>query len=154
MRKILISACLLGEPCRYDGKSKQISDPRIQNWQKQNRLIPVCPEVLGGLPIPRTSCERIGGKIVSANGEDCTRQFIGGANAALSAAEQHNVICCILKESSPSCGSSQIYDGTFSGRKIKGMGVAAEYLTKAGFSVFSEDELDKAEKLIYECDNE
>lgn len=154
MRKILISACLLGEPCRYDGSSKRVSDPRISEWEREQRLIPVCPEILGGLPVPRTPCERKCGKIISAKGEDFTRQFMDGANSALSAAKQHNVICCIMKEASPSCGSNLIYDGTFSGKKIKGMGVATEYLIEAGFLVFSENELDKAQKLVIDADSD
>ncbi|MGN0651162.1 MAG: DUF523 domain-containing protein [Oscillospiraceae bacterium] len=154
MRKILISACLLGETCRYDGKAKHVSDPRILQWERDLRLIPVCPEVLGGLPVPRTPCERKGAKIITADGRDCTPQFEKGAQAALSVAQENNVICCILKENSPSCGSSAIYDGTFSGRKIKGMGVAAELLIDSGFAVFSENELDKAEDRINKFDED
>lgn len=156
MRKILISACLLGEPCRYDGSSKRVSDPRISEWEREQRLIPVCPEILGGLPVPRTPCERSSAcwDVKSASGEDFTRQFYKGGAATLALARQHNVICCILKEASPSCGSNLIYDGTFSGKKIKGMGVATEYLIEAGFLVFSENELDKAQKLVIDADSD
>lgn len=151
MKKILVSQCLYGgEPVRYDGISKAETNPLFLKWKEEGRLIPVCPEVFGGLPVPRPPAQRKGNNVVTEAGKDVTREYVTGANEAVRIAKEHNVICALMKAKSPSCGSSVIYDGTFSGKLIKGEGVATELLRKAGFKVFSEQQLDEIQKLIDE----
>ena len=153
MKKILVSQCLYGgEPVRYDGKSKAENDPRFSGWREEGMLIPVCPEVFGGLPGPRTDAQRRGSSVVTRDGRDVTGQYSAGAEEAVRLALEHRVVCAIMKEKSPSCGSSMIYDGSFSGKLIEGEGLASELLRKAGVRVFSENQLDEVEKLI--SDNE
>ena len=153
MKKILVSQCLYGgEPVRYDGKSKAENDPRFSGWREEGMLIPVCPEVFGGLPVPRTDVQRRGSSVVTRDGRDVTGQYSAGAEEAVRLALEHRVVCAIMKEKSPSCGSSMIYDGSFSGKLIEGEGLASELLRKAGVRVFSENQLDEVEKLI--SDNE
>lgn len=138
---ILVSACLLGTPCRYDGTGKAL--PQLEALRAQGHtLIPVCPEVLGGLPTPRTPAERQqDGRVVNRNGEDVTAAYEAGAQAALAAAQEHGCTLAILKERSPSCGHGHIYDGTFSRRLIPGSGVAAQLLTEHGVRVLGESQL-------------
>lgn len=144
-RKILVSYCLYGEKTvRYDGRDIPLSDEIFLKWKKENRLIPVCPEVDGGLPVPRLPSERSGKKVVSLDGRDVTQEYFTGAVHALKLARQHNVAFAVMKEGSPSCGSSSIHDGHFTGNKIHGEGTAVELLRNAGIVVFSEKELEEA----------
>ncbi|WP_230400442.1 DUF523 domain-containing protein [Zooshikella ganghwensis] len=144
-KKILISACLLGEPVRYDGKSISIKDKTICYFQQQGYLVPVCPEVMGGLPIPREPAEIIKGvgdfpdrKVITQGGFDVTEAFQQGAERTLEIALQNNVIAALLKSNSPSCGNLQIYDGSFSGRLIEGFGITVRVLKEADIPVFNE----------------
>ena len=149
MKKILVSQCLYGgEPVRYDGKTKEETDSRFLKWKEEGRLIPVCPEVFGGLPTPRADAQRVGDKVIARTGKDVTAEYMKGAFEAVRLAEEHCVLCAIMKEKSPSCGSNKIYDGTFEGNLIDGQGTAVEQLRKAGIKVFSEEELDLVEALI------
>lgn len=144
MEKILISGCLLGLNVRYDGKAKSLQQTTIMKWQQQGRLIVVCPEVAGGLSIPRAPAEIQGnGLVVTQDGQDVSQAFSFGAEHALYLCQQHGIRYALLKESSPSCGSSNIYDGSFSGKKIVGMGKTAALLTEHGIKVFSEQTIDK-----------
>lgn len=153
MKKILVSRCLYGgEPVRYDGKSKAETDYRFLKWKAQGRLVPICPEVFGGLETPRADAQRQGRKVISRTGTDVTEAYIKGAEEAVRLARENHVVCAIMKEKSPSCGSKTIYDGTFSGNLIDGQGLAVELLRSGGFTVFSELELDEVEKLIGEDD--
>ena len=153
MKKILVSQCLYGgEPVRYDGKSKAENDSRFLRWKEEGMLIPVCPEVLGGLPVPRTDAQRRDNRVVTRDGRDVTVQYSAGAEEAVRLAMENRVICAIMQEESPSCGSSLIYDGSFSGKLIDGAGVASELLKKAGVRVFSENRLDEVEKLLRESE--
>lgn len=115
---ILISACLLGCACRYDGKSKP--HPLAQELARQGLAVPVCPEQLGGLPTPRAPSERQGERVVSSLGADVTAQYRRGAEEALRLAELYGCTTAVLKERSPSCGSGAIYDGTFTGTVTEG----------------------------------
>ena len=133
---ILVSACLLGEACRYDGGSKP--HPLAEELARRHTLIPVCPEVLGGLPTPRPPAEQRDGRVVNREGADVTEQYRRGAEAALEAARQHGCTVALLKERSPSCGSGQIYDGTFTGTLTAGWGTAARLLRQAGMTVLGE----------------
>jgi len=138
---ILVSRCLLGEPCRYDGKSKPV--PQVRALEKQGHtLIPVCPEVLGGLPTPRPPAElQPDGRVVNRAGEDVTAAYRSGAEQVLTLARVHNCELAVLKAKSPSCGNLQRYDGTFTGTLIPGQGVAAALLTKQGIRVLDEEHL-------------
>ena len=152
MKKILVSACLLGFECRYDGKSKPCE--KLLSLAKDDTvLIPVCPEQLGGLPTPRLPSERqrtdkgalksvrCKGAVLMNDGTDVTANYKKGAAIALEAAKLNDVDCAVLKSGSPSCGKGLIYDGSFSGAKAEGNGVTAELLLKNGFKVLTEEEL-------------
>lgn len=136
--KILVSACLLGVRCRYDGKSKP--HPAVERLLEQHTLIPVCGEILGGLPTPRVSAERQGERVVTADGRDVTAAYRRGAEEVLRLAERYGCTAAILKERSPSCGSGRIYDGTFTGTLTDGWGVTAELLRDHGICVIGESE--------------
>lgn len=149
MHRILVSQCLYGgEPVRYDGRCKAETDPRFLKWKEEGRLIPVCPEVFGGLSVPRSDAQRQAQRIIARTGEDVTWAYRKGAEEAVRLAKEHRVLCAIMKEKSPSCGSNLIYDGSFTGTLIKGRGLAAELLQEAGIMVFSEDQLDQVEALM------
>lgn len=141
MENLLISACLLGTPCRYDGASKKYET--VEALSKKYNLIPVCPEVLGGLPTPRTPSERIGDRVVMKDGRDVTKNYFDGAKEALKTAKRFGCKKALLKARSPSCSPDMIYDGSFSGTLVKGEGVAAELLRREGITVYSEEELEK-----------
>ena len=141
MENILISACLLGVSCRYDGCSVQY--PEVSALSEKYNLIPVCPEIYGGLPTPRVPAERILDKVINKEGGDVTENYKKGADIALGLARELNCRAAILKERSPSCASHEIYDGTFTKTRISGMGVTAELLSKNGIKVYSENEIEK-----------
>lgn len=134
---ILVSACLLGVDCRYCGTA--CPGEGVKDLIGRYRLIPVCPEQLGGLPTPRPPAEIRDGKVVTASGDDVTEAFCRGANEALKLAELFHCRCAILKSRSPSCGFGQIYDGTFSGKLVPGNGITANLLHKAGLTVLNEE---------------
>lgn len=138
--KILISACLLGVPCRYDGKSKPCE--ALESLCEKYEWVPVCPEVLGGLPTPRLPCEIASDRVIRSDGADCTEPYRNGAKAALQIALDSGCKKAILKEKSPSCGKKSRYDGTFSKKLIFQSGITAKLLTEHNIEVFSEDELD------------
>lgn len=131
--KILVSACLLGENCKYNGKNNY--NDRVAAYVAGHEVIPVCPEVLGGLPIPRDPSEIVNGVVTNCKGVSVDRQFRNGAREALRIAEENGINLAILQSRSPSCGVGQIYDGTFTGRLIPGQGVFAELLQQHGFRV-------------------
>jgi uncharacterized protein YbbK (DUF523 family) len=158
MERILVSACLLGQPVRYDGGSHGPFE-RLRNWQAEGRLVPLCPEVAGGLPTPRPPAEIPGGNgaqvlagrvpVLTIHGRDVTSAFRAGAEAALQLVRQHNIRLAILKARSPSCGNRQNYDGSFSGTLIDGEGVTAAALRQAGVQVFNENELEAAAEVLH-----
>ena len=135
--KLLVSACLLGTPCRYDGKSKK--NEAVCALAERFELIPVCPEVYGGLPTPRPPAERCGDGDLTEAGADVTAQYRRGAEAALQLARLYNCRAAILKANSPSCGCGTIYDGTFRHRRISGDGLTAALLKANGVQVYNED---------------
>ncbi|MBP3623678.1 MAG: DUF523 domain-containing protein [Oscillospiraceae bacterium] len=140
MEKVLISACLLGFECKYCGGSNKLTERQLAALRERFRLIPVCPETAGGLPTPRDPSERLGDRVVSNQGRDVTAQYQKGAETALWLARRYDCKAALLKEKSPSCGSGQIYDGSFTGKLIPGDGVAAEELKKEGLIVFGESD--------------
>ena len=135
----MVSACLLGIACRYDGCSVEYGG--ILALREKYNLIPVCPEIYGGLPTPRTPSERVGERVISRDGKDNTESYLTGARQTLRLAELFNCKIAILKERSPSCGTHQIYDGSFEKRLVSGMGITAELLVKNGIRVLSENEI-------------
>lgn len=139
MENVLVSACLLGIGCRYDGKHKANSEV-LKLGEKYN-LIPVCPEIYGGLPTPRVPSERIGDKVMMKNGSDVTENYQRGAREALELCRIYNIKTAVLKERSPSCGKGEIYDGTFSGTLTERDGVTAELLMANGIQVLGESEI-------------
>lgn len=139
--KILVSACLLGVECRYNGKGELKKD--IEMLLKEHELIPVCPEQLGGLATPRDPAEIQGNKIITKTGVDVTKEYLKGAEEVLKLAKLYNCNTAILKERSPSCGYGKIYDGTFSKILIDGNGAAADLLIKNGIKVTGESEVNK-----------
>ena len=140
MEKILISACLVGDKTKYDGRSNY--NPLIKDLLELYELVPFCPEVEGGLKTPRDPSEIKGDKVISNKGRDVTRFFNEGAERALNICKYLDIKLAILKEGSPSCGSNEIYDGTFSNRIIKGEGITAALLRKNGIKVINESEIE------------
>lgn len=136
--KILVSACLLGCCCRYDGKSK--ADERVLALEKSHTLIPVCPEQLGGLCTPRLPAELQGEKVIRNDGADVTAQYAKGAREALRLYSLLSCDAAILKARSPSCGKGRVYDGTFTGTLTAGHGITAALFQEKGIRVFTEDE--------------
>ncbi|WP_214480358.1 DUF523 domain-containing protein [Bacillus sp. SM2101] len=144
---ILVSACLAGNECRYDGNHSL--HHVIKDLVVKKKAVAVCPEVLGGLATPREPAEIVGGcgkdvlsgdaKVLSISGQDVTEQFIKGAYDTLKIAKQYKASTVVLKENSPSCGSTHIYNGDFNGMKIAGNGVTAALLESHGFKVVSEN---------------
>jgi len=138
MVRVLVSACLLGERVRYDGRDAATHDDLLARWTSEGRLVRFCPEVAGGLGVPRPAAEIRGASVVTADGTDVTAAFVAGAERALEAARASGVRLAVLKENSPSCGSTHVYDGTFTGTRVAGQGVTAALFEANGIRVFSE----------------
>jgi uncharacterized protein YbbK (DUF523 family) len=154
INKILVSACLIGENVRYNGRVKVDESSWLKGWKLQGRLVPFCPEVAGGLPVPRP-CSEISGydghtvlygdaRVMNIKGKDVTQYFLTGAQKALELARLHNIKLAVLKDGSPSCGSTYIYDGSFSGIKKPGKGITTVLLEENSIRVFSEREIPEA----------
>ncbi|QHE93372.1 DUF523 domain-containing protein [Pandoraea fibrosis] len=163
--RILVSSCLLGHPVRYHGRPARCESDAaaiLARWQAKGLILPICPEVAGGLPTPRAPAEitgspiAIGGnavwqkhaRVMDNTGADVTDAFLDGAQRALALAQRHGICIAVLKEDSPSCGSTSIYDGSFSARKVAGEGVAAAWLRRHGIEVFSEHTLAEADERL------
>lgn len=134
----LVSACLAGYPCRYDGKSQPVDF--VVELINKGMAHCICPEQLGGLPTPRVGCEIVSQRVITRNGEDVTEAFEKGANATLAIGKAIQAKVAILKSKSPSCGRDKIYDGTFSGKLVDGSGITAELLMANGITVITENE--------------
>ncbi len=165
MESILISACLLGESVRYNGGDKRCEHQILQRWISEGRVIAVCPEVAGGLPVPRPPAEiaeRAGGlRVLTGNarvrdidGRDVSQQFVKGAEHALACAHAKGIRIAVLKEGSPSCGTNYTYDGTFTATKVSDVGVTTALLQQAGIHVFSEYQLMEADNLLKQLEAE
>jgi uncharacterized protein YbbK (DUF523 family) len=159
MEYVLVSACLLGSPVRYDGGHKRLNNPLLEQWVSDGRVVSLCPELAGGLPVPRRPAELEAGsqgfhvlagqaKVIDSNKADLSKAFVAGAHLSLQLAKRMNIRVAVLKDSSPSCGTNFIYDGTFSKIKVPGMGVTSALLESHGIKVFSEDAILEAEKYI------
>ena len=138
---LLISACLLGVACRYDGRSVPQAEPVLEALTARYTLVPVCPEQLGGLPTPRDASERRGGAVVQRSGCDVTENYARGAAETLRLAARFGCRRALMKERSPSCGAGAVYDGSFSGTLTAGDGVTAEALRAQGIAVYGESRL-------------
>lgn len=136
---ILISACLMGINCRYNGESEIVKE--LEELKNKYNLIPVCPEIYGGLKTPRNPAERVNDKVLTNNGEDVTANYAKGAEEILKLAKFYDCKYAILKERSPSCGFGRIYDGTFSKTTIDGNGVTADLLVKNGVKIIGESKI-------------
>ena len=152
MEKILVSACLLGHPVRYNGSAKTVNHPALDQWLREGRLISICPELTAGFSVPRAPAEiaegqsgeavlRGHGRVIEANGRDVTNLYVTGAQAALALAREHDCKFALLINGSPSCGSGFIYDGAFADRKHVGIGVTASLLRQHDVEVFAEAEI-------------
>lgn len=133
---ILVSACLLGIKCRYDGSC--VLNENIEKLRESYDLVPVCPEIYGGFETPREPCEILKDRVLTKLGEDVTKHYYSGAEEVLKLAEFFECKYAVLKERSPSCGPNEIYDGTFSGNIVKGSGIAATMLSDNGITVIGE----------------
>ena len=131
--KIMVSACLLGENCKYSGGNNR--SEKVLAYVRGHEVIPVCPEVMGGLPTPRLPAEIVHGEVINKEGVSVDRQYRLGAAKALEIARREKIDLAILQSRSPSCGVKQIYDGTFTGTRIPGQGICAGLLMKNGFAV-------------------
>ena len=141
VHKVLVSACLLGQPVRYDGRSKGIVSDWLKALGAEGRVLAFCPEVAGGLPTPRPPAERQGERVVTEGGLDVTAEFDRGALLALELCQAQGIRFALLKEGSPSCGSGRIYNGRFEGQSVAGEGMTTALLRRHGIAVFSEDQL-------------
>ncbi|SPF75068.1 hypothetical protein ALP8811_00052 [Aliiroseovarius pelagivivens] len=159
MTAILVSACLLGQKVRYDGAAKTLDDDRLNRWANKGWLHPICPELLGGLPVPRlpaeiapghdgTSVLSGQGRILDLHGGDVTDAFLQGAKIAVATAQEHGCKYALLTEASPSCGTDVIYSGHHDGVRRAGMGVVTAALTQAGVQVFSSEQIGMLAALI------
>ena len=159
MEFILVSACLLGSPVRYNGSDASLGKSLLDQWVRDGRVVSVCPEVAAGMPVPRPPAEierGLGGlrvlgaeaRVREDSGRDVTREFVAGAHHALRIASERRIRIAVLKEGSPSCGANFTYDGSFSGNQVPQSGVTAALLREAGLSVFSENQLLEAAPAI------
>ena len=137
--KILVSACLLGINCKYDGNNNM--NEKVLDYLKDKEVIPVCPEIYGGLTTPRTPSEIVGDKVITKDKIDVTKEYLKGAEETLKLGKLFNVKKALLKAKSPSCGNKEIYDGTFTGNKIIGMGITAKLLKENGMEILNENEI-------------
>ena len=137
--KIMVSACLLGENCKYNGGNNM--SEKVLNYVKGHEVITVCPEVMGGLPIPRVPAEIVNDVVTTKDGQNVDKEFRLGAEKALQIAKENQVDLVILQSRSPSCGPKQIYDGSFSGKRKDGQGVFAKLLIENGFQVVDVEDL-------------
>ncbi|CAG9421162.1 TPA: DUF523 domain-containing protein [Providencia alcalifaciens] len=152
-KKILVSACLMGHNVRYNGTAKAHLQTTLARWQKEQRLVIFCPELAAGLPTPRLPVEIISAtgyevmqgnaRMVESTGNDVTQHYQLAAWLALQRAEEEGCVAALLTDGSPTCGVHQIYDGTFSGKTISGMGVATTLLSQSGVLVFSHSQVDE-----------
>jgi uncharacterized protein YbbK (DUF523 family) len=159
MEKVLVSACLIGAKVRYHGGDARSEHPVLRRWQEEGRLVAVCPEQDGGLPTPRPPAEIVGvdsgrgvlktlAVVRTRDGHDVTGAFVHGAEEALEAARVQGIRLAVLKDGSPSCGSTFTYDGSFTGRQVANAGVTAALLQEHGICVFSDTQIDAADEYL------
>jgi len=150
--RILVSACLLGAEVRHHGGAATVEHPALRRWREEGRIVGVCPEIAGGLPSPRPPAEIRGLHVVTREGRDVTAAFETGADVAVRVARELGIHVAVLKSRSPSCGTDEIYDGTFSGRLIEGDGITSAALRREGVQVFDEYHLEDADRALSALD--
>ena len=164
MQMVLISSCLLGDPVRYNGQSAKIDSRIIERWMAEGRVVSMCPEMRGGLMVPRRPAEIIGAggfavidgfaAVLDDQGVEISRQLIAGAYYVLQLAKSRDIHVAVLKDGSPSCGRTYIHNGQFRGLKKRGeVGVTAALLQRNGISVFSEHQIVEAEQRLHDLEN-
>lgn len=164
LEPILVSACLMGDAVRHDGAHKRIGHASLLRWEREGRLVRLCPEVAGGLPVPRLPSEVAGGgdgaavleqraRVFNGAGLDVSEHFLRGAGAAIRLVRQYGIRMALLKDGSPSCGSGYIHDGSFSGIRVNGRGVTAEAISRLGVRVFSEHQIPEAEEWLHQLES-
>ncbi len=161
--KVLVSACLLGDPVAWDGSHRRCDDQVLNRWRNEGRVISLCPESLSGLTTPRSPAEIVyadgaavvdgQARVVTQSGLDLTASFLKGASAALQVAQTHDIKMAVLKERSPSCGISTIHAGRFDGSTVAGQGVTAALFHRHGLRVFNEYQWQEAERWIRRAGN-
>lgn len=137
--KVLVSACLLGEKCKYNGKCNY--NQRVVDFLKDHEVIPICPEVMGGMSIPRLNCEIREGRVIDSSGSDVTKFFEKGVTEVCKILEEQKIDLAILQSRSPSCGVNNVYDGSFSGILILGKGMLAQKLIELGYEVIDAEDI-------------
>ena len=158
LARVIVSSCLLGAEVRYHGGSARIDSPILRRWQEQGRVVGLCPEVAAGLGTPRSAAEAVRGDgtkvligvaaVMTSDGRDVTEAFVAGAEHAVAVARDLRIRIAVLKTRSPSCGTGEFYDGSFSGRLVTGTGVTAAALRRSGVRVFNEDQLAEADEAL------
>lgn len=143
MSRVLVSACLLGQPVRYDGRAKTLEDSRLATWQAEGRVVPLCPELAAGLPVPRlpAEIEDGSGRVFDSAGADVTKSYQDAADRAVETAKAEGCAFALLTDKSPSCGVAQVYAGAFDGTLRAGRGLVAEALSQAGVRVFADHQI-------------
>ena len=164
LARVIVSSCLLGAEVRYHGGSARIDSPILRRWLEQGRVVGLCPEVAAGLGTPRSAAEAVRGDgaevlngaaaVMTSDGRDVTGAFVAGAGHAVAVAQELGIRVAVLKTRSPSCGTGEIYDGSFSGRLVTGTGVTAAALRRAGVLVFNEAELAEADDALEVLDRQ
>ena len=164
LARVIVSSCLLGAEVRYHGGSARIDSPILRRWLEQGRVVGLCPEVAAGLGTPRSAAEAVRGDgaevlngsaaVMTSDGRDVTDAFVAGAEHAVAVAQELGIRVAVLKTRSPSCGTGEIYDGSFSGRLVTGTGVTAAALRRAGVLVFNEAELAEADDALEVLDRQ
>ena len=155
MNKVLVSACLLGENVRYDGRHNLLNHPLLEKLKSEDRIVTICPEVAGGLSVPRpyaTIARRIPVEVISDDGEDVTPQFVLGAELTAELAKREGCVAALMKADSPACGNRDISGAAFSGIEASGAGIAAQEVMESGIPVFNETEMDRLEAMLKELD--
>ena len=164
MIRVLVSSCLLGEPVRYHGGDAHCESGILDRWRAEGRLLPICPETAAGLPVPRPPAEIVGGdgaavlrgtaQVGDGTGVDVTAAFLSGARATLEIAVTRGARLAVLKDGSPSCATTYLYDGSFRGQRDNGMGVTATMLAEAGIRLFNETQLEEAARFLESLERE
>lgn len=163
MKKILVSGCLNGRAIRFNSTAVSVESEIWNRWESEGRLVPFCPELAAGFPVPRAPAEIVGstasviltgrGWVKEDNGTDVTAMFVEGAKLAAQRAVSQGCVLAVLTDGSPSCGTSYVYDGSFTGGTVEGMGVTAQLLHDQGLPVFGEDRIDEADRYLRSLDD-
>jgi uncharacterized protein YbbK (DUF523 family) len=158
LKKILVSGCLNGRPIRFNETNIEVASAVWDRWKSEGRLVPFCPELAAGFPVPRPPAEIVdataavvlsgSGAVLEDNGTEVTEQFVEGARLAVERAISAGCVAAVLTDGSPSCGTTYVYDGSFTGGTRPGLGVTAQLLRDRGIAVFSEGQIEEADQYV------